>query len=292
MVALLEYATNNQFGDLRRPESLMVIGKKIADHCDALRLLTLDIQKQLVELLYVVDKIMNKGKARSSLWIAMCNCVAHSLRLLASVLVMETASVPIAVGKEATEPNRFCMPVEPTITAAVINVCEEVMEHGGFRFSLRPFTNQNEYGPDIFLFHVLGNDSSYGFETLIHFLRTSWPVEAERARNTNLTEFRACQRLVRIDLAMRKGHNVRLSRYDNNKALDAWHAHRLVLLSANHARSFHTNVIQNYPEGKLSLTTTIQLPAHAVQGQQQQQQQQQERNVPDEVQIKVMEDVP
>ena len=229
MVALLEYATNNQFGDLRRPESLMVIGKKIADHCDALRLLTLDIQKQLVELLYVVDKIMNKGKARSSLWTAMCNCVAHSLRLLASVLVMETASVPIAVGKEATEPNRFCMPVEPTITAAVINVCEEVMEHGGFRFSLRPFTNQNEYGPDIFLFHVLGNDSSYGFETLIHFLRTSWPVEAERARNTNLTEFRACQRLVRIDLAMRKGHNVRLSRYDNNKALDAWHAHRLVL---------------------------------------------------------------
>ncbi len=69
---------------------------------------------------------------------------------------------------------------------------------------------------------------------MLDFLKNRVPAEAEKAKHS-LKTFQAAHQVLKIDVQIKNGECVRISKYDANRARDEWRQHRLSLKDLNAA---------------------------------------------------------
>ena len=69
---------------------------------------------------------------------------------------------------------------------------------------------------------------------MLDFLKNTVPVEAEKAKNC-LRTFQTAHHVLKIDVKIKNGECVRISKYDADKLRDEWREHRQSLRSLNTA---------------------------------------------------------
>lgn len=69
---------------------------------------------------------------------------------------------------------------------------------------------------------------------MVKFLEVTVPKQAVRAEKS-LTAFQECHRVLQLDVQMKQGKCVRISRMDAERAREEWRSHREALAEVNRA---------------------------------------------------------
>jgi len=204
MTVLLESSATHPTGDFYRPMEVMAVGETIMQQSDLLCTHSEQMQERLEHVLELVDRIRCK-RERKILWRKILKWLVKAFNVLAAVLTVGAFVLPIVhpigvVGSVA-------LGVGATLATAAATLCRELGD---------------------------SSDDEYNFDRMLDFLKNRVPAEAEKAKHS-LKTFQAAHQVLKIDVQIKNGDCVRISKYDANRARDEWRQHRLSLKDVNAA---------------------------------------------------------